>query len=142
MATLNGSLEVGRGKIFELSHDKKKRGPLLSIESWLFKNGILFFLIMASYNPYITGSDFCWERYLTQPMANRLKLLGIPYLVGKTKFQLLFHGPNWLSKIQLPVPMDTIPTKDWGSQCRRFIGEVCQKVIPSLKLTYIAPENR
>ena len=35
---------------------------------------------------------------LTQPMANRLKLLGITYLVGKITFkQLFFHDPKWLS---------------------------------------------
>ncbi len=26
-------------------------------------------------------------------MANRLKLLGVTYLIGKIKFKLLFHGP-------------------------------------------------
>ena len=31
--------------------------------------------------------------WLTQPMANRLKLLGITYLIGKIWFKLLFHGP-------------------------------------------------
>ena len=31
-------------------------------------------------------------------MANRLKLLGITYLVGKIKFKRLFYGPFWLSK--------------------------------------------
>ena len=39
------------------------------------------------------------EPHLTQPMANRLKLLGISYLIRKNKpFKLLFHGPKWLSK--------------------------------------------
>ena len=28
------------------------------------------------------------------------KLLGIPYLVGKVKFKLLFHGPKWLSGVE------------------------------------------
>ena len=31
--------------------------------------------------------------FLTQPMANLTKLLGIPYLVGKIKLKRLFHGP-------------------------------------------------
>ena len=30
---------------------------------------------------------------LTQPMAKRLKVGGVTYLIGKIKFKLLFHGP-------------------------------------------------
>ena len=30
---------------------------------------------------------------LTWPMANLLNFLGIPYLVGKIKFKVLFQGP-------------------------------------------------
>ena len=33
------------------------------------------------------------KQKVTQPMANRLKLLGITYFIGKIKFKLLFHGP-------------------------------------------------
>ncbi len=43
---------------------------------------------------------------LTQPMANRLKLLGITYLVGKNvKFKLLFQGPlaKWVSSHVIQV---------------------------------------
>ena len=32
-------------------------------------------------------------RLLTWPMAKRLKLFGITYLVGKIKFELFFQGP-------------------------------------------------
>ena len=36
---------------------------------------------------------------LTQPMVNRLKLLGITYLIGKiSRLNFIFHGPKWLSK--------------------------------------------
>ena len=37
---------------FQVSHGQKTRGALLSIESWLVKNGIL---VMVYNNPYITG---------------------------------------------------------------------------------------
>ena len=37
-------------------------------------------------------------RILTQPMANRLKFLGIAYFIGKIKFELLFHVPKRLSE--------------------------------------------
>ena len=33
------------------------------------------------------------DDYLTWPMAKRLKLFGITYLVGKIKFKLFFQGP-------------------------------------------------
>ena len=32
------------------------------------------------------------SKYLTWPMAKRLKLFGITYLVGKIKFKLFFSG--------------------------------------------------
>ena len=35
---------------------------------------------------------FCVFLRLTWPMAKRLKLFGITYLVGKIKFKLLFQG--------------------------------------------------
>ena len=35
---------------------------------------------------------------LTWPMAKRLKLLGITYLVGKIKFKLFFFRVHWLSE--------------------------------------------
>ena len=44
--------------------------------------------------------------YLTQSMANLFQLLGVPYLVGKRKFKLVFQGPGRLSELQ----------------CRRFSG--------------------
>ena len=36
----------------QMSHEKKKRGPLLSIESWMVNRDPYF---MVYYNPYITG---------------------------------------------------------------------------------------
>ena len=36
---------------------------------------------------------FVLERFLLWPMANLLNFSGIPYLVGKIKFKLLFQGP-------------------------------------------------
>ena len=37
--------------------------------------------------------------YLTWPMAKRLKLFGITYLVGKIKFKLLFQGFHSLNEL-------------------------------------------
>ena len=37
--------------------------------------------------------------YLTWPMAKRLKLFGITYLVGKIQFKLLFQGFHSLSEL-------------------------------------------
>ena len=41
---------------------------------------------------FIVPVDDLNDGFLTQPMANRLKLLGTTYFIGKTKFKLLFHG--------------------------------------------------
>ena len=38
----------------QMSHEKKSGGPLLSIESWLFNDGILIIIIVYC-NPHITG---------------------------------------------------------------------------------------
>ena len=37
--------------------------------------------------------------FLTWPMAKRLKLFGITYLVGKINFKLFFSRVHWLSEI-------------------------------------------
>ena len=41
------------------------------------------------------------KQKVTQPMANRLKLLGITYFIGKIKFKLLFHGPLAEEKVKM-----------------------------------------
>ena len=51
--------------------------------------------------------NYCRE-ILTWPMANLLNFLGMPYLVGKIKFKLLFQGPlakwGFLFCINIPGP--------------------------------------
>ena len=40
------------------------------------------------------------ESWIASANGYPFKLLGIPYLVGKIQFKLLFHGPKWLSKLR------------------------------------------
>ena len=55
-------------------------GPLLVIDG-----------VITPIKPYMYVTGVI-NPFLTQPMANRLKLLRITYLVGKIKFKLLFLG--------------------------------------------------
>ena len=52
-----------------------------------------FFKVKIYYHPKGTTISF-----LTWPMAKRLKLFGITYLVGKIKFKLVFFKVHWLSE--------------------------------------------
>ena len=72
----------------------------------------------------------------TQPRANRLKLLGITYLVGKIKFRLLFHGPlaEWvvvfLSRIKNREQIRHF-SKTWHVKRERWFPNFC--FVPEIK---------
>ena len=65
---------------------------------------------------------------MTHSRCNRLwlsqwltfKLLGIPYLVGKIKFKLWFHGPKWLSKDLFAAAKGIFFLAIWPLQGPRF----------------------